>query len=451
MPDEEKKVIPSSMSKYLRPDRFDIEPSIPGSDNKWAHWKYSFENFIALEANSADEDLKFKILANHISPSIFNYICECTKYKDAIATLNATYERKQNIILARHRLISRRQQPGESMAEYSRALTILARDCVFKDVTAKVHQDEAVRGAFIAGVSSSKIRERLLEKSSSTLEETLNLAISLETAGNTSQLLTEPGPSTLSATVNAAVPEAHNLAISSTRQNSTHPSQSTQNKRRCFFCGGPVHQRLKCPARNADCQLCSKKGHFANVCRSSSGQTQRAANVIITQDDDSQSELTDPQLLTILAAAPASLRKTTVKINLNNIRADALLDSGSSITFINNNLARSMDLKRKPSRRAVALASSNNISYTEGHCYATIEIGNHKYERHPLHILAGLCADVIIGQDILEQHKSVEVEYGGKRESLKEPSEPLQPELPELRRSARERRPPGYLQDYVVS
>ncbi|KAI5643531.1 gag-polyprotein putative aspartyl protease domain-containing protein [Phthorimaea operculella] len=410
MPDEEKKVIPSSMSKYLRPDRFDIEPSIPGSDIKWAHWKYSFESFIALEANSADEDLKFKILANHISPSIFNYICECTKYTDAIATLNATYERKQNIILARHRLISRRQQPGESMAE-----------------------------------------ERLLEKSSSTLEETLNLAISLETAGNTSQLLTEPGPSTSSATVNAAIPEARNLAISSTRQNSTHPSQPTQNKRRCFFCGGPVHQRLKCPARNADCQLCSKKGHFANACRSSSGQTQRAANVIITQDDDSQSELTDPQLLTILAAAPASLRKTTFKVNLNNIRADALLDSGSSITFINNNLARSMDLKRIPSRRAVALASSNNISYTEGHCYATIEIGNHKYERHPLHILAGLCADVIIGQDILEQHKSVEVEYGGKREPLKEPSEPLQPELPELRRSTRERRPPGHLQDYVVS
>lgn len=406
----------SSMSRYLRPERFDVEPSMAGSDLKWAHWKYSFENFIALEASSADDSLKYKLLVNHISPSIFNYIRACATYDDSITTLNTAYEKRQNIILARHRLNTRKQQSGESLAEYSRDLNIIARDCLFKDVTAKEHQNETVRDVFIAGISSKKIKERLLEKSTMTLEETLNLALALETAENTSQLLTTPCPSISFAPVNAVneTPETstrQNLAASNTQNNFQH-------SRRCFFCGGNIHQRLKCPARNADCQLCSKRGHFANVCRSI-GQSQRAANAISTNDDNSQSEALGSHLSTISAAAPTSLQKATINITLNNLRVDALLDTGSSLSFIDKNLAQTMKLRRKPCKQAITLASLSNISYVEGLCFANIQIGEHKYQRRPLLIIANLCADVIIGHDILKTHSSVELQFGGDKQPLK--------------------------------
>ena len=36
---------------------------------------------------------------------------------------------------------------------------------------------------------------------------------------------------------------------------------------KCYFCGLRRHPRSKCPAREAMCHKCQKKGHFAKVCR----------------------------------------------------------------------------------------------------------------------------------------------------------------------------------------
>jgi len=37
----------------------------------------------------------------------------------------------------------------------------------------------------------------------------------------------------------------------------------------CFFCGLDTHRyRSSCPARNASCRFCGKRGNFARVCRS---------------------------------------------------------------------------------------------------------------------------------------------------------------------------------------
>lgn len=186
MPDTEVKS-PSSLARYLRPDRFDVEPSSVGSDLRWNHWKCSFGTFLAEEGSKATEEIKLKVLINHISPTTYNIIRDCTKHTEVVTLLNNTFKKRKNVLLARHQLTSRKQQPGESVAEYCRALTSLAHDCHFKEVSGDEHQNQAVRGAFITGLSALKIRERLLEKSEITLDEAL--AISLETAENTSHIL----------------------------------------------------------------------------------------------------------------------------------------------------------------------------------------------------------------------------------------------------------------------
>ena len=45
-------------------------------------------------------------------------------------------------------------------------------------------------------------------------------------------------------------------------------SASSAANIKCFFCGNARHPRAKCPARDAICNKCQKKGHFAKVCRS---------------------------------------------------------------------------------------------------------------------------------------------------------------------------------------
>ena len=34
------------MDRFLRPERFDIEPSTPGATKEWLHWLCTFENFL---------------------------------------------------------------------------------------------------------------------------------------------------------------------------------------------------------------------------------------------------------------------------------------------------------------------------------------------------------------------------------------------------------------------
>ena len=53
-----------------------------------------------------------------------------------------------------------------------------------------------------------------------------------------------------------------------------HPARSSAKKgkakpqpqAKCTRCGGPQHAKEKCPAKEAVCHCCEKKGHFSKQC-----------------------------------------------------------------------------------------------------------------------------------------------------------------------------------------
>ena len=55
-------------------------------------------------------------------------------------------------------------------------------DCDYQAVSAQLHKEEAIRDAFIGGIFSNEIRQRLLEDSNLTLQVAFEKARSLETA-----------------------------------------------------------------------------------------------------------------------------------------------------------------------------------------------------------------------------------------------------------------------------
>ena len=97
-------------------------------------------------------------MINLVSPDVFDLFSEDTSYEQAIETLTSCYVKEPNEVYVRHMLATRKQKPGESFD------TSLAKDCNFKAVTADVYQSESIRDAFIAGTTSSTVRQRLLEK-----------------------------------------------------------------------------------------------------------------------------------------------------------------------------------------------------------------------------------------------------------------------------------------------
>ena len=172
------------MDKFLRPDRFETDPSEATAAKQWMHWKRTFDNFLeelTKNPQTAEHD-KLKLMINYVAPSVYDHITDCTTYSAGIETLDATYIKPKNEIFARHVLATRRQAQGESLDQYLQALKRLAKDCSFTAVTAEQYRDAFIRDAFINGLVSTQIRQRLLENHTLDLQTAYEKAHTLEMA-----------------------------------------------------------------------------------------------------------------------------------------------------------------------------------------------------------------------------------------------------------------------------
>ena len=86
------------------------------------------------------------------------------------------------------------------------------------------------------------------------------------------------------------------------------------------FCGQDQHPRSSCPARNTQCDFCKIPGHFRSVCRKLHKLSQ--ANPTIS-----------------LAAFSPSLAATVVPVKICGVTYNALLDTGSTYSFIDVKVA----------------------------------------------------------------------------------------------------------------
>ena len=96
--------------------------------------------------------------------------------------LENLYVKTPNEIFARHLLATTRQTPGQSLNDFVQKLQGLGKDCSFRPVTAQVYREKMVRDAFINGIISSSIRQRLLENRELTLRDAVRQANTLQLA-----------------------------------------------------------------------------------------------------------------------------------------------------------------------------------------------------------------------------------------------------------------------------
>ena len=61
--------------------------------------------------------------------------------------------------------------------------------------------------------------------------------------------------------------------------------QHSQQKKKCTWCGGERHKREDCPAKDASCDFCNKKGHFQRACK-----IKKMAPLHVKSDEDDSDE-----------------------------------------------------------------------------------------------------------------------------------------------------------------
>ena len=162
------------MEKFLKPARLDIDPNSPTAGREWKHWHRTLLNFIEECGDNAPD--KFRILVNCVTHNVYENFEDCTSFDSAIAALERVYIKTPNEIFARHLLATHQQRPGESLDEFLRELRKLGKDCNFRAVSAEQYKEELIRDAFINGLVSPMIRQRLLENKTLDLKSAIDQA-----------------------------------------------------------------------------------------------------------------------------------------------------------------------------------------------------------------------------------------------------------------------------------
>ena len=212
------------------------------------------------------------------------------------------------------------------------ALKTLSKDCNFRDVTATVYRDEAVCDAFITGLQSNPIRQRLLENSTLDLKTMFTQARSLETVQKNSEFYGSSSP--------PPIPTAAMTSSPKSIEEDSETITAATSGAKCYFCGSSKHPRQKCPAKEAICRRCQKKGLFAKVCRSNPVSSQSAQG--------GASAAMYPTLATATSDIPSTLMKSSCEVTINGVNTRALIDSCSTESFIHPHLADTLRLQKYP-------------------------------------------------------------------------------------------------------
>lgn len=115
---------------------------------------------------------------------------------------------------------------------------------------------------------------------------------------------------------------------------------------------------------------------------------------------------------------PDALKQASAMVSIGEKTLTAVIDSGSSDSYISESIAKHLDLHIYPSTQDVSIALSSLKSHVVGHCYVDITLNKHVHPSCHLGILKNLCSNIILGQDFQKECRSVIIKYGGSKPEL---------------------------------
>ncbi|XP_046809112.1 uncharacterized protein LOC124420433 [Lucilia cuprina] len=211
---------------------------------EWKNWKEQFQIYLtASKLDGESNERKVALLLHHMGSESFHVFksfdkdIDSVKYDDLVKLFDHYFIPKINLAMERHNFFTRKQNCGETIHDYVTALKNLSQTCDFG-----VLRDNLVKDIFVCGISSNfqHIKERLLSEGNISLDRAVTIAQSIEAARENASQLEGLGLNILQRKVR----------------------DSTQKA--CKKCG-QVHKN-KCPAENAVCHNCHRKGHYAKMC-----------------------------------------------------------------------------------------------------------------------------------------------------------------------------------------
>lgn len=317
---------------------FSLTP--PGSFNfdepsSWPQWMRRFERFRVAsglaEKPSAYQVNSLLYIMGEKSDDILNTLPlseeEKKSYEEVKKALSEHFIGRHNVIYERAKFNSRFQQPGESAESFITDVYKLAEHCRYGDL-----HEEMIRDRIVVGIRDAKLSERLQLDPNLTLDKTITQVRQNEEIKRQQPIIRREKSEVKEVNVDAVVTKRTSKA-KMTLQKAEGTVQRTQSfynatpkikqMDSCKRCGkSPQHPWKLCPAREAECRKCRKKGHFATVCRS----VQRLEAIVDSSYDESAF------LGTIQTQKQENMWQQKILVNKEPITFK--IDTGAAVTAI---------------------------------------------------------------------------------------------------------------------
>ena len=136
------------------------------------------------------------------------------------------------------------------------------------------------------------------------------------------------------------------------------------------------------------------------------------------QTKKSSASTSDPVLSAVTANLPSCLQTSTVSACVNELPVDALMDTGSSDSYIDASLCEKLDLIVRGNPLTTLMASKSHSVKVNGNVNVDLDVFNNHYPDFKLRVMKNLCPDVILRLDFMRLHSKVNFEMNGSKSAI---------------------------------
>ena len=301
------------------------EPFNFQNPDDWPRWRRRFEQFrvaSGLGDSTATQQVSTLLYcigeeAEAVLASTGITEDERKRYDAVVTKLDDFFNVRRNVIFERARFNRRNQLEGETAEQYIMVLYTLADTCNYGTL-----RDEMIRDRLVVGIRDAGLSQQLQLDVELTLEKTKTKIRQREAVGEQQKEL-QQSPSGNTSPANLEELNSRRRPNMGQRRQRSYGSRNerarnTGPNKPCTRCGKGPHPREQCPAKDATCYRCNKKGHYGAHCL-----TKQVSEVEGDVDTAFLGELGMTQTAAWL-----------VTLNLNGHSTQFKLDTGAEVTAI---------------------------------------------------------------------------------------------------------------------
>ncbi|XP_054259280.1 uncharacterized protein LOC128984022 [Macrosteles quadrilineatus] len=281
-----------------------------------------------LLANIGEEHLR--ALSDQMYPRAWE---ECTYY-EVKEEANRLFKPTRTLFATRFEFERAIRKDGETFILFYNRLKSLARSCKYGDSL-----DERVRDRFAVGSNCPEFEVEVRQRWPEGVDnrgELVKSTVVLELAQSMERAREE---------VSKHACKNEIFKVSDSKEKRKPEVQKSNGFNRCYRCGfthDPSEDR--CPAISAVCKKCSKRGHFARMCKSKNNFVKRTDGNLRkvddscnqTYDDECSSDIdvSGTQIRSVKSKVP----RATIDVELNGYNVRMEFDSGARVSAISLSL-----------------------------------------------------------------------------------------------------------------